>query len=412
MRRRGRTVPSLMGLASKSTTGTVVAYIHFLMLILIGGADAHGSLIMPQSRNSVDSELPAWSDGKHPETGLIEPYDCGCNNGTSECKSGQSCFWFSQGTSIGCSNATGNGTRIPNLDHCPEERPEGFVPSDLLKMPGALHPKYRTVNLNAAPGSVNDIWKYNPWRAPGKAPIADSCGMAGGNTYEVFNAGAYNTTRYAKQGDLGTHVLPPRPSGTVWQRGTVAKARWQLTASHAGGYQYRLCPSGEPLTEECFKKTPLALAKPHRHTVVMPDPSQDYEIPATVVEEGGGIGWIIHPMGAADAHPCDWNPAATGQHCDYVNCPRCGAPWYAADGACPCACGAPDRGGISGGHFPELDQSLPFGNSIKNLAKSNTIEDQVEVPSTIAAGDYVLQWRWDCEGTSQVWTTCADITIG
>ena len=39
--------------------------------------------------------------------------------------------------------------------------------------------------------------------------------MAGGNTFEVFNAGAYNDTVNAKQGDLGTKVLKPRPSGTV-----------------------------------------------------------------------------------------------------------------------------------------------------------------------------------------------------
>jgi len=101
-------------------------------------------------------------------------------------------------------------------------------------MEGALHPKYRTVNLNSTPGGIDDIWKFNPWRAPGKAPVADSCGMAGGNTYEVFNAGAYNTTKFAKQGDLGTK-LPRRKSGTFWKRGSVAMARWQLTASHAGG---------------------------------------------------------------------------------------------------------------------------------------------------------------------------------
>jgi len=383
-----------------------------LILALASGALinvtlGHGSMIMPPSRNSVDADLPAWSHGKHPETGVIEPYTCSCFNGTSECDSAQSCFWFSQGTSIGCSNATGNGTRIPNLDHCPQERPAGFDP---LLMEGALHPKYRTVNLNSTPGAIDDIWKYNPWRAPGKAPLADSCGMAGGNTFEVFNAGAYNDTENAKQGDLGTKVLPPRPSGTVWHRGTVAKARWQLTASHAGGYQYRLCPADQPLTEECFSKTPLALAQPYQHTVIMPGVNQDYNIPATVVEEGGGIGWVIHPMGAADAHPCDWNPAATGQHCT-AKCPRCGAPWYAADGACPCACGKPDPGGISGGHFPELPQDLPYGNSIKNLAKSNTIQDSLEVPTDIVPGDYVVQWRWDCEGTSQVWTTCSDITV-
>jgi len=142
----------------------------------------------------------------------------------------------------------------------------------------------------------------------------------------------------------------------------------------------------------------------------MANTSQNYVIPATVVEEGGGVGWVIHPMGAADPHPCDWNPAAYGQHCN-TKCPRCGAPWYAADGACPCACGAPDKGGISGGHFPELNQSIPFGNSIRNLARSNTIEDRVEVPSDVPPGEYVVQWRWDCEGTSQVWTSCSDITI-
>ena len=129
---------------------------------LVGVAAGHGSMIMPPSRNSVDADLPAWAHGKFPETGLIEPYTCSCSNGTSECSSGQSCFWFSQGCSVGCSKCTGNGTRMPNLDHCPEERSAGYDP---LKAEGALNPRYRTVNLNSTPGSVNDIWKYNPWRA-------------------------------------------------------------------------------------------------------------------------------------------------------------------------------------------------------------------------------------------------------
>ena len=45
-------------------------------------------------------------------------YTCSCNNGTDICNNGQSCFWFSQGVSIGCTVADGNGTRLPNLDHC------------------------------------------------------------------------------------------------------------------------------------------------------------------------------------------------------------------------------------------------------------------------------------------------------
>ena len=76
---------------------------------------------------------------------------------------------------------------------------------------------------------------------------------------------------------------------------------------------------------------------------------------------------------------------------------------YAADGACPdphCA------------HTPGLPKGITFGNAIPNLAGgTSTIEDSVEVPADIAAGEYVLRWRWDCEASSQVWTTCSDITI-
>jgi hypothetical protein len=61
--------------------------------------------------------------------------------------------------------------------------------------------------------------------------------MAGGTFKEAFNAGAYLTTKFAKQGDLGSKVLKYRPSGTVWERGSVVSARWQQTAAHGGGYQ-------------------------------------------------------------------------------------------------------------------------------------------------------------------------------
>ena len=39
------------------------------------------------------------------------------------------------------------------------------------------------------------------------------------------------------------------------------------------------------------------------------------------------------------------------------------------------------------------------------------IEDRVHVPADVAPGEYVLGWRWDAEMTSQVWSSCADITI-
>ena len=79
----------------------------------------HASMIMPWPRNAVDSLTKPWSGGKHPNTGWIEPYNCKCTNGTEDCNSGQSCFWFSQGCTIGCDACDGQGQRYPNWDHCP-----------------------------------------------------------------------------------------------------------------------------------------------------------------------------------------------------------------------------------------------------------------------------------------------------
>lgn len=357
----------------------------------------HYSMIMPVSRNSIDAELPAWNGGKFPDTGSIEPYTCKCTNGTSKCNAGQSCFWFSQGCTIGCKSCDGNGTRLPNFDHCPGES----------IAPTLNDPRWRTANQNATAGSEQDIYKYNPWRAPGRAPVADACGMAGGNTFEVFNAGAYNATRYAKQGDLGTKVLAKRPSGTVWRRGDAVKTRWQQTAWHGGGYIYRLCPSNEALTEECFQKNPLEFAMPAKHVLRFADPKLDYEINATIVTEGGGKGWMKNPLfGGTDVN-CDYivQPPA---HCPW-ECPGCGAPKYAADGACPTRCSDQFPGLPSYAGTDPTWQKDPVRDGVKYTKFA--IEDTIIVPKDIAAGEYVLGWRIDCETTSQVWTTCSDITI-
>lgn len=177
-----------------------------------------------------------------------------------------------------------------------------------------LNPKYRTTNFGAVQNSLEDIWKFNPWRAPGKvngpptsclspippelteltsgivlqAPVYDPCGMAGGSPHGTFNAGEYNTTIYAKQGDVGSQ-LKPRPSGTVWKRGSTATTRWYQAANHGGGYQFRLCKASEPLTEACFQRTPLAFAT-EKQMVRFSDPSQDFAIDAMIVKEGGGKG--------------------------------------------------------------------------------------------------------------------------
>lgn len=230
---------------------------------------------------------------------------------------------------------------------------------------------------------------------------------------QVFNAAAYNTTRFAKQGDLGTKVLPVRPTGTVWRRGGTERVRWQLTADHGGGYRYRLCPATEPLTEACFQAHPaLEFATPAFHTLRFANSSRDRVIPAMVVTEGGGLGWMRNPR-PPTWHTCDYVTSATwdpvhGEHCQW-KCPGCGPPLWAADGACPASScadkypGTPEDVGNVGSIFPDPTKGLDY--------HTYAIEDAVVVPAAIPPGHWVVGFRWDCEQTTQVWTQCADVEI-
>jgi hypothetical protein len=360
----------------------------------------HGSMLMPNPRNAIDALTPPWEGGKHPPTGTIQPYSCACANGTSPCDSGQACFWFQQGCTIGCKACDNNGTRIPGWDHCPE----------VEKNFPRLLSKYRTANQNAAEGTVADVFRFNPWRAPGRAPVIDPCGVAGGTPTAQFNAAEYDTTVFAKQGDHAAAVLKPRPTGTVWRRGGNATVRWQLTANHGGGYQYRLCKRSAtaPLTEDCFQATPLEFARPETHFVRFANASLDHEIPATLVTEGGGIGWMRNPK-PATFRGCDrviYDAWKTG-HCHY-GCPGCGAPNYPDDAACPMDSCSPYYPGTPSdvGNVPSV-----FPDHTPSDIHAFAIEDLVKVPVALSAGEYVVGFRYDCEQTSQIWTTCADITV-
>jgi hypothetical protein len=33
------------------------------------------------------------------------------------------------------------------------------------------------------------------------------------------------------------------------------------------------------------------------------------------------------------------------------------------------------------------------------------------VPQNLKPGEYTLNWRWDCEQSSQIWENCADVTV-
>ena len=67
----------------------------------------------------------------------------------------------------------------------------------------------------------------------------DACGLAGGDyqNHSGAEAGDYTATRFAKHGDIGTHVLGPIPGYTppVYQTGGTAEVTWSMRNNH-GGY--------------------------------------------------------------------------------------------------------------------------------------------------------------------------------
>ena len=141
---------------------------------LLASAAGHGALISPRSRNSVDY-LVGQND-PDPDVNRTDPATgrvvwCVNASGFESCENGQAAFWYSQGCFIGC----------PACDHR-----SGRAQTDLcgLGFNATLDAaRLRTVNRAAAAGSAADIYRHNPWRAPGAAPVADACGLAGGTPW-------------------------------------------------------------------------------------------------------------------------------------------------------------------------------------------------------------------------------------
>ena len=154
--------------------------------------------------------------------------------------------------------------------------------------------------------------------------------------------------------------------------------------AQGGGYQWRLCPAGEALTEECFFKAPLPFVGKQSLRWDAKDGIGGTQIwfDGTYVSSGTlpkGSAWAKNPLPRNDFNdtrqgftpPCEESP-----ECDVYD--RTG-------NKCFCS-------GMWG----------PY-----NLE----IVDQVQIPSTLPKGDYVLGFRWDCEESNQIWASCSDVTI-
>lgn len=359
--------------------------------LLVAGASGHGEMISPRCRNSVDYlvgvNVPAHWQG-----------DRECTNITGgPCNNGQAAFWYSQGCWIGCPECThGDGRR--QVDIC-----------GLGKKATINDPKHRTVNKDAVAGSPEDIYKHNPWRAPGTAPVANACGLAGGTPWaaEVSEAGVYTATEFAHHGMRGTE-LQPLESGVEWTIGGEAEVTWQIENNHGGGYSWRLCPADEPLTEECFQRHQLDFLEDQQGIVFKNGTVKLRE--GIFLTEGtfpAKSMWSTLPL------PENWlGPRCLPGPNDTAATPNACQPWEETLIAGPCVpcpgtpgsdCSRCDNNGKAA--FPP-----PCDGCVGN-DHGHAIRDVVKVPSGLKPGKYVLGWRWDCEATAQVWSNCADITL-
>jgi len=375
-----------------------------LSTVLISMVAGHMSMVVPLSRNAIDRSLGPWQDGQwfpysqgctncttetcvtdpsqpgwNPQipSGCVPPgtdgWGCNCANGTEPCDVGQSCLWFSNGCTIGCKSCTGHPANPNTKDLCGANLNATICNREL-----------RTYNRDATCNSEEDVYRHNPWRYPGMAPVFDSCGMAGGNPLAGGTGGESKITEtiYTKQGDVGSQ-LPPVETGVQWKRGNNVTAKWSIRANHGGGYIWRLCPREEALTEECFWKTPLQfvtsagqLLEWSSNTSRKQGDQHTFKIPGTYVSEGTfppGATWAMNPLPYSNA------------------------------GAQP--------------EFPppcdeRVDRKLTDTPSCSGRDPFNTlIADQLHVPAELKPGKYVLGIRWDCEKSAQIWTNCADLEV-
>jgi hypothetical protein len=239
------------------------------------GVHSHGAVTIPKPRNSIDGDTPPYNGPVPWPIPFDAPNWCAHPSADMAGKdprnltgtNGQACFWFSNGCDIGSGSCDGNTGQVLDTNHfiftgkkgtLPSWSPEGIVPDPKfagktsgyhyhepafrpknLKYPernATLPCELRTLNTGSECGGPEDFWYYAPWRAPGSAPVIDSCGVAGGrlpHTGEGSAGATYFNTTHAKLADKGSE-LKPAPSGTVWTAGEVVEVAWTQKAWHGG----------------------------------------------------------------------------------------------------------------------------------------------------------------------------------
>ncbi len=499
--------------------------------------------------NGTDANVGSFSEsGKNTEASCSIPAKDGVK-GSSNASNGQACFWFSNGCTIGCdacdgaNNHPGHGSQtflykgktmaelqkanmsVPAwgigaaagdmvLDPKSFNNPaanqstggkgglnttQGLCPNSAKTKATICDPKLRTLNIHAECGSKEDFYYYSPWRAPGTAPVINSCGSAGGRLPGQGPGGAganYQNNSIAYLGMPGTELPQMEPQAT-WKAGTAVEVGWAIEAHHGGGYlfqstfvyayvsvsvsvsfslsvsfaytnvdrsrySYRLAPAGEPLNEDNFNKMPLHAVGP---SILRwdGDKTTQVEFNATRITVGthpAGSQWTKNPLpgppmlwareGPSFEPYCEesqeckdtahrWTrtvPApkkkgpepsqgcaaalakvCKGQEGKGASCDACALTQWAALEAAGCTeaeevtyCEATPE--PQAWHpQPGVCKCSGSPNVFAWLEPNLEIVDTVMIPADTKPGKYVLNWRWDCEETAQVWQSCSDVEI-
>lgn len=411
----------------------------------------HNSMMIPTPRNAMDGALPAFKNGG--VAGVPGSLACTCQNG-KDCPmgkarhisgAGQPCLWWSQGCSIGCPycltdphHPDNNGT-IPTkaiTGNAPHADKAGFRKSYCEKpsTKSILPKEYWTMNIHAEDGAEDDSYRYNPWRAPGHAPVVDPCGQAGGKYKQTPMGGAsmFGTvvvpTAHGNitltMGDMGSKVLPPSDPSTVpkWKAGSTPRVAWGMRFNHGGGYSYRLCPAEKmPCTEEDFQKMPLDFVRDGQ--AIMWNNGTLYPIKGKFVDSSVAAvkpldsTWARNPI--PRIHTDNVGMAFVGK-CT-ADCHQAGAAWCNEKDDCqqfpsPCPFDKAWYGpNTSATHMPTNRNFLPDANQHEGWCSGDwtlgMVSDKVIIPADIKPGAYVVSWRMDCEETAQIWQNCGDVMI-
>jgi hypothetical protein len=332
---------------------------------------------------------------------------------------GEACLYYQIGCYAGCPTCS-----LVGKDLYPTEA--DLVKADFCKPMaptlGGGDPAHeyelRTNNRDGL-STAGDWTKWNPWRAPGTAGRGNSqfepCGINSGAkdtpTEKVPNP--QTTSHDVPKSGPGT-ALKPVGAGPTWKRGTVVDVSWALYANHGGGYSYRLCKKsadGSPVTEACFQQNPLKFVG-NTTTIRYGDNSRPaFQIPAVTTSVGtfpAGSTWRKNPVPMCN---CD-----VGYNCYDKDAAGAGPNMLLAYNKTNFHPGQKSTFCPTGVQYPTMwdggEGAPPYMAGTGMTAGFNFVmEDQVQVPAAISAGDYQISWRWDCEETPQVWNSCADLTI-